>query len=129
MSLKKGAVTGDLGLRWTLEMRYFDGCEDGGVHQDEGETGMILPRLSEANTERICQAFLTMEESEQSRIFDNKAFGYWEVTVERPLRLCSQLILGNVKKLRFVSGDEVLRQAFCDELGEDVLDETAEVEG
>ena len=27
------------------------------------------------------------EESEQSRIFPNEAFGYWKVTVDRPLRL------------------------------------------
>ena len=31
--------------------------------------------------------FLDFEESEESRIFDNEAFGYWKVTVERPLRL------------------------------------------
>ena len=31
--------------------------------------------------------FLTFEETEQSKIFDNAAFGYWKVTVERPLRL------------------------------------------
>ncbi len=36
---------------------------------------------------RICDTFLAFEESEQSRIFDNAAFGYWKVTVERPLRL------------------------------------------
>jgi type I restriction enzyme M protein len=32
-------------------------------------------------------AFLAFKESEQSKIFDNAAFGYWKVTVERPLRL------------------------------------------
>ena len=36
---------------------------------------------------RICDTFLAFEESEQSRIFDNAAFGYWKVTVERPLRI------------------------------------------
>ncbi len=30
--------------------------------------------------------FLTFEETEQSKIFDNAEFGYWKVTVERPLR-------------------------------------------
>ena len=37
--------------------------------------------------ERICDAFLDFKETEQSRIFDNAAFGYWKVTVERPLRI------------------------------------------
>ena len=43
--------------------------------------------LGEEDIQRICDTFLAFEESEQSRIFDNAAFGYWKVTVERPLRL------------------------------------------
>lgn len=35
----------------------------------------------------IMRIFLEMEESEVSRVFDNEEFGYWSVTVERPLRL------------------------------------------
>ena len=36
---------------------------------------------------RICDAHLAFEETEESKIFDNAAFGYWKVTVERPLRI------------------------------------------
>ena len=43
--------------------------------------------LSPDDTERIMATFLGFEESEQSKIFPNAAFGYWKVTVERPLRL------------------------------------------
>jgi type I restriction enzyme M protein len=43
--------------------------------------------LSEEDVARICDTFLRFEESEQSKIFPNAAFGYWKVTVERPLRL------------------------------------------
>ena len=43
--------------------------------------------LGEDDIERICHAFLDFEETEQSRIFENDAFGYWKVTVERPLRI------------------------------------------
>ena len=43
--------------------------------------------LGEADIKRICDTFLAFEESEQSKIFPNEAFGYWKVTVERPLRL------------------------------------------
>ena len=35
----------------------------------------------------IMRIFLDMEESEVSKIFDNNDFAYWNVTVERPLRL------------------------------------------
>ena len=35
----------------------------------------------------ILRIFLSMEESEVSKIFKNEEFGYWDVTVDRPLRL------------------------------------------
>ena len=47
--------------------------------------------LGDEDIERICRTFLDFEETEQSRIFDNEAFGYWKVTVERPLRLAVDL--------------------------------------
>ncbi len=43
--------------------------------------------LSREDIDRICDTFLAFEETEQSKIFANEAFGYWKVTVERPLRL------------------------------------------
>ena len=43
--------------------------------------------LGEDDIGRICDTFLAFEETEQSRIFDNEAFGYWKVGVERPLRI------------------------------------------
>ena len=43
--------------------------------------------LGEDDIARICDTFLAFQESDQSKIFDNAAFGYWKVTVERPLRI------------------------------------------
>mgnify|MGYP002620617884 FL=1 len=43
--------------------------------------------LSAEDIQRICDTFLEFKETEQSKIFPNEAFGYWKVTVERPLRL------------------------------------------
>ena len=43
--------------------------------------------LSDEDIQRICETFLAFEESEQSKIFPNAAFGYWKVTVDRALRL------------------------------------------
>jgi type I restriction enzyme M protein len=42
--------------------------------------------LADADIERIVATFLSFEETDQSRIFDNTEFGYSKVTVERPLR-------------------------------------------
>ncbi|CAG1005002.1 partial putative type I restriction enzymeP M protein, partial [Anaerolineae bacterium] len=47
--------------------------------------------LSEEDIQRICDTFLAFKETEQSKIFPNAAFGYWKVTVERPLRLRVEL--------------------------------------
>ena len=43
--------------------------------------------LSPENVGQIVDAFMDFEDTEQSKIFPNEAFGYWKVTVERPLRL------------------------------------------
>src|SRR5262245_56998972 len=43
--------------------------------------------LSEEDIQRICDTFVAFKETEESKIFPNEAFGYWKVTVERPLRL------------------------------------------
>ena len=47
--------------------------------------------LGEEDIQRICDTFLAFEETEQSKIFPNAAFGYWKVTVDRPLRLAVDL--------------------------------------
>ncbi|RPH50941.1 MAG: SAM-dependent DNA methyltransferase [Desulfobacteraceae bacterium] len=43
--------------------------------------------LSDDDITLICETFLKFEDTEQSKIFPNAAFGYWKVTVDRPLRL------------------------------------------
>ena len=47
------------------------------------KNGEFSPELRE----RIIQTFLAMEEGPICRVLPNSAFGYWSVTVERPLRL------------------------------------------
>ncbi len=85
--------------------------------------------LSEADIRRICDAYLAFEETEQSKIFPNEAFGYWKVTVERPLRLHSQLTVKAVESLRFASGDEELRSEFYEQVGERLFEDFASVQG
>jgi type I restriction enzyme M protein len=43
--------------------------------------------LAEEDIRRISDTFLAFKETGESKIFPNAAFGYWKVTVERPLRL------------------------------------------
>ena len=67
--------------------------------------------LSEGNIDRISSTFVAFEETEQSKIFPNAAFGYRRVTVERPLRL--SVDLGVAQRAAF--------RTACGEVGEDAL--------
>ena len=67
--------------------------------------------LGSDDIKRICDSFLNSEESEQSKIFPNEAFGYWKVTAERPLRL--KVELSPSAQRRFSKA--------CAEVGEDPL--------
>jgi type I restriction enzyme M protein len=77
--------------------------------------------LSVEDIERISRTFLDFKETPESKIFPNAAFGYWKVTVERPLRLHSQLSLKAIETLRFTSGDEDIRAALYEEFGDDLF--------
>lgn len=77
--------------------------------------------LSAEDIERISHVFLDFKETPQSKIFPNAAFGYWKVTVERPLRLHSQITLKAISALRFASGDEDIRSTLYGELGDDLF--------
>ena len=80
---------------WVLNNRKADECR--GKVQLIDATGWYKPlrknlgkkncELSAEDIQRILDTFLTFEETEQSKIFPNEAFGYWKVAVERPLRL------------------------------------------
>jgi type I restriction enzyme M protein len=76
--------------------------------------------LSFEDIDRITRTFLDFEETPESKIFPNEAFGYWKVTVERPLRLHSHLTLKAIETLRFTSGDEELRAALYEQFGDDL---------
>jgi type I restriction enzyme M protein len=77
--------------------------------------------LGPDDIERIGRTFLDFKETPESKIFPNAAFGYWKVTVERPLRLHSQLSLKAIETLRFASGDEDLRAVLYEEFGDDLF--------
>ncbi len=78
--------------------------------------------LSPEDIDRINRVFLEFKEMPESKIFQNEAFGYWKVRVERPVRLHSQLTRKAIESLRFASGDVDIRSALYDELGEALFD-------
>lgn len=47
--------------------------------------------FSDEQVRQVTDLFLNFEENEQSKIFPNDEFGYWKITVERPLRLATHV--------------------------------------
>ena len=78
--------------------------------------------LATADLKKVMDAFQAFEETEQSKLFPNEAFGYWKVVVDRPLRLHSQFTKKAIEALRFASGDEVLRSDLYDSFGAALFD-------
>jgi type I restriction enzyme M protein len=89
--------------------------------------GMKNCELSPEDINRITQVFEDYKETPESKIFPNKAFGYWKVTVERPLRLRSQLTVKAIESLQFNSGDEDIRAVLYDEFGDDLFTNFAKI--
>lgn len=83
--------------------------------------------LAPDDIRRICDTYLAFKESPQSKIFPNAGFGYWKVTVERPLRLHSQFSPKAIASLRFASGDEELRTVLFDEFGQRLADDFSSI--
>jgi len=83
--------------------------------------------LSEEDIRRICDAFLSFEETEQSKIFPNEHFGYWKVVVERPLRLHSRISMEAIESLRFASGDADIRCQLHEEFGDALFEDFSSV--
>jgi len=81
--------------------------------------------LAPDDIQRICDAYLAFKETPQSKIFPKAAFGYWKVTVERPLRLHSQLSVKAIESLRFASAMEELRSVLYDGFGDKLVDDFA----
>ena len=79
--------------------------------------------LSDEDVARITDTFLAFKETEQSKIFPNEAFGYWKITVERPLRLSVDLSVASRAKFR-----QACREA-SDEPLADLMDRVAEAIG
>ena len=84
--------------------------------------------LSEADIKNILDLYLgEPQENENCKWFDIADFGYRKITVERPLRLKSQLKSESIESLRFASGDEALRAEIYKEYGEKLYTEFAKV--
>lgn len=74
--------------------------------------------VSESNRKSILKLLMDFEENEQSKIFDNREFGYWQVKVERPLRLRvkpdAELPVGKLKEAEITKCKQAMAQIPAD---------------
>jgi len=68
-------------------------------------------QLNETQIRTICDLIVNPVETEKSKIFPNEAFGYWKVTVDRPLRLAGDLSPARLESF----------EAVCDKMKEQAL--------
>ena len=83
--------------------------------------------LGPADIDRVMAAYNAIEESEHAKVFANEAFGYWKLTVERPLRLNSRITPSAITALRTVSGDKEIREAALEQFGDALVADFAAV--
>lgn len=57
--------------------------------------------MSPEHIQEVLGLYMDLKESPISKVFDNCDFGYYKVTVERPLRLCAQVTEERLQSLRF----------------------------
>ena len=91
--------------------------------------------LADADIERILKHYIDQPPADaeaakgtpECKWFDNSDFGYWKITIERPLRLKSQLKRSAIETLRFITGDEALRSEIHAKHGEKLYAEFAKL--
>ena len=61
--------------------------------------------LTKEIRKQIMETYLKFEENEHCKIFNNNEFGYWKITVERPLRLKIELSNERIESFRAIANE------------------------
>ncbi len=75
--------------------------------------------------DQITQTYLDMPNEGISKVFDNADFGYYKVTVERPLRLAAQFTEERLGALRFVPSLQDVMERVYEQWGDRVYTDLA----
>lgn len=76
--------------------------------------------FSEEHIRQITDLYLEMPNEGISKILDNQDFGYYKVTVERPLRLAAQFSAERIATLRFTPGMQDIMEWVYGKYGDEV---------
>lgn len=76
--------------------------------------------LTDEHIHQITQLYLEMPSDGISKVFNNRDFGYYKVTVERPLRLAAQFSPERIATLRFTPGMQDIMEWVFEKYGDEV---------
>lgn len=76
--------------------------------------------FTDEHIHQITQLYLEMPHEGISKVFDNRDFGYYKVTVERPLRLAAQFSPERIATLRFTPGMQDIMEWVYDKYGDEL---------
>ena len=76
--------------------------------------------FSDEHIHQITQLYLEMPNEGISKVFNNRDFGYYKVTVERPLRLAAQFSPERIATLRFTPGMQDIMEWAYGKYGDEV---------
>lgn len=76
--------------------------------------------FTDEHIHQITQLYLEMPNDGISKVFNNRDFGYYKVTVERPLRLAAQFSPERIATLRFTPGMQDIMEWVLDKYGDEV---------
>jgi len=76
--------------------------------------------FTDEHIHQITQLYLEMPNAGISKVFNNRDFGYYKVTVERPLRLAAQFSPERIATLRFTPGMQDIMEWVYGKYGDEV---------
>lgn len=76
--------------------------------------------FSDEHIRQITQLYIEMPNNEISKVFNNRDFGYYKVTVERPLRLAAQFSPERIAMLRCTQGMQDIMEWVYGKYGDEV---------
>lgn len=76
--------------------------------------------FTDEHIHQITQLYLEMPNDGISKVFNNRDFGYYKVTVERPLRLAAQFSPERIATLRFTPGMQDIMEWVYGKYGDEV---------
>lgn len=80
-------------------------------------------QFTKAHIDEITEIFLNFESSHDAKIFDNNDFGYYKITIDRPLRLSAKITDEAIESLRFIDALKDIMSFAYQKYGQKVYDD------